>query len=120
MSSVRRWGCEMGNYSEDENSVRVDFFKPSGKWGYTEAIRWTQYDSHREDGTIVLIHEAFGQALMDALEMGGRMRHAGYWAVCLEPYHEHAHPLMMRVPGCYGCGLLVCVTPGKCNRELYL
>ena len=28
-------------YSEDETMVRVDFFKPSGKWYTTEAVKWT-------------------------------------------------------------------------------
>jgi hypothetical protein len=92
----------MGNYSEDSNSVRVDFH-------------------NRDDrGNVVLIHDYFKQLLVETLELAGRVRHAGYWAICLEPYHETFCPIMVKVPGCYGCRLLVCVTPGKCNRDLHL
>ncbi len=72
-------------YSADESMVRVDFFKPSGKWYDTEAVLWTG----RYDGDI---HVAFAKSLRDHLQ--GRMK--GMDAVCLEPYHEHSHPLCMR------------------------
>jgi hypothetical protein len=64
-----------------------------------------------------VIHDCFERLLLEALELAGRVQHAGYWAICLEPYHESAFPLMAKVPGCYGCGLLVCVTPGRCWAE---
>jgi len=28
-------------FTEDETVVRVDFFKESGKWYVTEAVKWT-------------------------------------------------------------------------------
>ena len=65
----------MSHYSDKSESVRVDFFKESGKWGYTEAVIWT--GSYRYDK--------------------GNVRHRGMTAVCLEPYHEHSHPIMMTV-----------------------
>lgn len=103
-------------YSEDSKDVRVDFFKPSGKWHTTEAFKWMQYEGTR-DGEIILIHDYFQTMLLLKLqrsEKPGSIRLAGMWAVCLEPYHEHGAPLMTKVPGCYGCGLLVCKTIELC------
>ena len=72
-------------YSIDEAIVRVDFFKPSGKWGYTEAIKWT--GGYKD----CCIHEAFKRSLRAAL--GEHLQ--GMTAVCLKPHHEQAHPLLM-------------------------
>ena len=76
----------MGNYSNDPASVRVDFFKPSGKWYATEAITWTG------GGTGVLIHDAFRKSLEDSIGD----KYTGLDAVCLEPYHEYSHPIMIK------------------------
>lgn len=82
----------MSGYSDDPASVRVDFFKESGKWYTTEAVKWTGYDDY--------IFDAFERSLRLHLydQSSGRMRLSGMWAVCLEPYHKHAHPLMVKVP----------------------
>lgn len=78
-------------YSDNPASVRVDFFKESGKWYCTEAVEWCGYDA-------ALIHDAFRDSLRIHLtQEDGRIRLEEMTAVCLEPYHEHAHPLMMRV-----------------------
>jgi len=77
------------NYSDKNNSVRVDFFRPSGKWYTTEAVLW---DEPFKGG---LIHNVFHSVLKRHLK--GRM--SGMWALCLEPYHEHAFPLMLKLPG---------------------
>ena len=66
-------------HSEDESMVRVDFFKPSGKWT-------GGYFANDEN-----IHAAFVTSLTNAA--AGSERLNGLLAVCLEPYHEHAHPL---------------------------
>ena len=74
-------------FTTDDSMVRVDFFKPSGKWHTTEAIEWTGgYFS-------VNIHEAFKKSLRDAFPNG---TFSDMDAVCLEPYHENAHPLCCR------------------------
>lgn len=78
-------------YSDDEAMVRVDFFKPSGKWYTTEAIKffpWAQAEGSPYD--------AFEKSLEQHLRRGdgGGLRLEGMIAVCLEPYHEHAFPLM--------------------------
>lgn len=81
------------NYADSPASVRVDFFKESGKWYCTEAVEWLHYDG-------AAIHEAFRAALRDHLLEDGRLRLEEMTAVCLEPYHVHAHPLMMKVSRC--------------------
>lgn len=73
-------------YSEDPSMVRVDFFKPNGKWYATETVKWLTYEG-------VDLHSAFAESLAKALN--GRM--SGMTAVCLEPYHVHAHPVMIVV-----------------------
>lgn len=80
-------------YSDDDTNVRVDFFKESGKWYTTEAVKWTG------GSTDILIHEAFIISLENHLHKEGsaELRLSGMTAVCLEPYHENAHPLMVKV-----------------------
>jgi len=75
----------MTHYIHDATSVRVDFFKPSGKWYETEAVKWIGgYDGD--------IHEAFAESLRQHL--GNRM--CDMDAVCLEPYHRFAHPIQIK------------------------
>ena len=71
-------------YIEDDSMVRVDFFKPSGKWKYTIGLKWT--GSYSKD---VSIHLAFKASLRN--QVGDR--YEGLVAFCLEPYHEHSHPI---------------------------
>lgn len=76
-------------YSEDDSMVRVDFFKTSGKWYTREAVKWT--GGYKD----VWIFDAFKQSLRDHFkDSPGRLE--GMTAVCLEPYHEHSHPLMLK------------------------
>ncbi len=79
-------------YSTDDSIVRVDFFKSTGKWYTTEAIKWTgEYKNS-------LIHKEFAKSLFNALQLDDKtFKYNGMLAVCLEPYHEHAYPLMMQV-----------------------
>ena len=73
-------------YTTDDSIVRVDFFRPSGKWYATEAVKWT--GGCRAEHSI---REAFEQSLRDSVGT----RYSGMTAVCSEPYHELAHPLMV-------------------------
>ncbi len=75
-------------YSAEDNMVRVDFFKPSGKWYVSEAVKWTGGYSD------ILLTKAFRISLHDA-----KLGHKGMTAVCLEPYHEYAYPLMITWEG---------------------
>jgi len=76
-------------YSEDDSMVRVDFFKTSGKWYTTEAVKWT--GGYKD----VCIFDAFRQSLRDHFK-DNPDRLEGMTAVCLEPYHEHSHPLTLK------------------------
>lgn len=73
-------------YSGDEDMVRVDFFRASGKWYTTEEMKWTGGYS---DCSIFC---AFAQSLRDAFGQ----RYTEMDAVCLHPYHDHEHPIQMR------------------------
>ena len=77
-------------YTEDESMVRVDFFKNSGKWYTTEAVKWT--GEWIREGQ--LIHAAFAKSLQD--HFGTTLRLSEMDAICLHPYHELAHPICLR------------------------
>lgn len=87
-------------YSTEENMVRVDFFKESGKWYATEAI---DFLGGSEDPDKAYNEEhpmnVFQRALVHHLKYDdGTLRYAGMRAVCLEPYHDMALPLMTTIP----------------------
>ena len=93
----------MGNYSNYSNSVRVDFFKPSGKYYTTEAVNWM--GRYKEED---LIEEQFAESVLKALEREpmtfesgklwtGSYRLSDMVAVCLDPHHPNSFPLMMKV-----------------------
>ena len=77
------------NYSDKSSHARVGFFKQRGKWYTTEEVVWP-------DGMYsgVLIHDAFKAALREHFK-DNPDRLKGMIAVCLDPYHELAHPLML-------------------------
>lgn len=75
-------------YTTVEHMVRVDFFKPSGEWYTTEAVEWTGYFDW--------IHLEFKTSLRNHLK-DDKERLSGMTAVCLEPYNENSHPLMIKV-----------------------
>ena len=54
-------------YIDDDSMVRVDFFKPGGKWYCTEAVRWTGGYGDVE------IHTAFQKSLSDHLQGSNRL-----------------------------------------------
>lgn len=78
----------MSHYSDDPEMVRVDFWRESGKWYATEAVKWAG------PYTGGLLKTIFEDVLLHHLN--GRMK--GMWATCLEPYHEHSHPVSFRIP----------------------
>ncbi len=76
------------NYSEHACMVRVDFFTPTGKWKYTESVRWIGWDTP-------LIHDAFKESLREHFkDFPNRLSDLD--AVCLEPYHRYSHPVMLK------------------------
>jgi hypothetical protein len=82
----------MTNYSENPGMVRVDYFKPSGKWYMTEAIdmspAWDTPDifdavRHSLNYAWVANHNGRGDAWHQ------------FTVVILEPYHKNAYPIMI-------------------------
>lgn len=75
----------MTHYSDKPYMVRVDIFKPSGKW--YETISVSMKDKyHTAD-----LHEALRSAILV------RRTIADNWLyVCLDPYHKHSHPIILR------------------------
>jgi hypothetical protein len=73
------------NYSNNPAMVRVDFFKESGKWYATEQMEWLFWNQK------FLIHDAF----LHCLVQNFNGRYSGMTAVCLHPYHELEHPIMI-------------------------
>jgi hypothetical protein len=76
-------------YSVDDSMVRVDFFRPSGKWHDTQAVKWTG------SFTSGLVSEEFAKTLRDYFKDAPN-RYGEMDAVCLEPCHRNAYPLMIR------------------------
>ena len=82
-------------YSENPANVRVDFFKPSGKWYTTEAVYWSgDYEGE------TLIHEAFAESLRNHFK-DNPYRLSEMDAICLKPYHQHEYPIMIKTGGWY-------------------
>lgn len=89
-------------YTTNSGRVRVDFFKPSGKWYGTASVDMSAfYDGGPGD----LIHEQFLRACRaEQANPKGEWGHTftpdswlegGGAIVCLKPYHAHEHPLML-------------------------
>jgi len=72
------------NYSNEPSMVRVDFWKPSGKWYTTEAIKWIGYDGE--------IFMEFARSLR--AHLGERM--PDMTVTCLSPYNHNAHPICIK------------------------
>jgi hypothetical protein len=79
-------------YTEQEDMVRVDFFKQSGKWYCTEAVRWIGWGKEN------LIHDAFKKSLRAHFKDCPN-RLSDMDAICLKPYHELEHPICVRNGG---------------------
>lgn len=79
-------------YSDNDAMVRVDFFKPGGKWYCTEAVLWTG-DYYGKN-----IHKEFAISLLNHFK-DHPTRLCEMDAVCLEPYHERAHPIQIKTGG---------------------
>lgn len=76
----------MTHYSNNPAMVRVDRFKPSGKWYDTFAIDMT---GEYEGAIHTKLQNAFKRQYPDFKLSDG------WILVCLEPYHEHSHPIIL-------------------------
>lgn len=65
--------------------VRVDRFKDGGKW----------YDSFAINMEGVYDHPSVHDAVQLCIEQAGYTME-GWIYVCLEPYHRHAYPVMLK------------------------
>lgn len=90
----------MTNYSDEEKMVRVSFFRireRGFKWYADEAVEFGPWRAGTNGGADIFT--AFEQSLVKHLgKENGKVRFGGMLAVCLDPYHEHAHPIMLVVP----------------------
>lgn len=77
-------------YSEDDRFVRVDFFKPYGKWYTTEAVLWV----NRDDGDVIA--EFYDSLKEHFASQPQRLR--GMWAVCLKANNKNSFPMMVKLP----------------------
>lgn len=73
----------MTNYSDNPGNVRVDYFKPSGKWYMTEQHDMTDFWEEPN------VHDA----VRKTLERDGRFLRQ-FDIIVLEPYHQSAYPIM--------------------------
>lgn len=96
----------MGNYSNDSDSVRVDFFKPgTNTWYTTEAVKWRGSSFKIFRGSKAPILEEFAESILIHLQYTSspddpdieNVRLGDMVAVCLEPYHPNSCPLMLEV-----------------------
>lgn len=74
----------MGFHVSD-SCVRVDRFKPRGKWYDTFSI---DMEEHYNDNDL---HDA----VQKCIEKEG-YKMDDWIFVCLEPYHKHSHPVMLK------------------------
>ncbi|MFW6046657.1 MAG: hypothetical protein ACOCP4_02560 [Candidatus Woesearchaeota archaeon] len=75
------------NYSNEPYMVRVDIFKPSGKWYQTIAVNFQGlYEEPLIHNQIEKGLEGYGWNIKS---------HKGWKVVVLEPYHQHSHPVMI-------------------------
>jgi len=81
-------------FTEDETVVRVDFFKESGKWYVTEAVKWTgEWESKKQ-----LLQDSFTQSLRDHFQ-NNPQRLSEMDAICIHPYFEYSFPICIRNGG---------------------
>jgi len=86
----------MTHYSDNPGHVRVDFFRTGGKWYTTEVIDMTKWwvgsrkTAEEQNTSSTSIHDAIKHAIDES-----GCKYKDMIAVVLEPYHEHAHPIMI-------------------------
>jgi len=85
----------MSYYSDDPAMVRVDFWKPSGKWYTTESVKWTGKYRKKNNDDGWDIHEQLAKSLRDHFK-DTPDRLSDMDATCLEPYHEYSHPIQLK------------------------
>jgi hypothetical protein len=77
------------NYSNNPGMVRVDFYKPGGKWYMTEAV---DMSTHYMDQSII---QAVRESICESHERGEAWLDQ-FVALVAEPYHQNAYPIMLQ------------------------
>ena len=80
-------------YTTNSSHVRVDRFKESGKWYDTLEINM---ENHYDD---LNIYKALRDSINETMQFENyvqRWLSQGGSFVCLEPYHQHSHPVMLK------------------------
>lgn len=72
-------------FTTKENMVRVDIFKPSGKWYDTVELGWVGYNGY--------IHSEFEDSIRRSVDLNKYLG-SGFTIVCLEPFNINSFPLM--------------------------
>lgn len=75
----------MTNYSADESRCRVSRFKKTGKWYDDFSIDMNSH-YNKED-----LRGAVASAILQVVDID-----PDYIYICLEPYHRHSHPVMLK------------------------
>lgn len=78
-------------YTVSESSVRVDIFKPSGKWHTTLSIDMN--DVYDEDFVGIALKKCLEKTNWKPAE--NKDFSNGWFAVCLEPYNRNAFPFIV-------------------------
>ena len=91
----------MSHYSNNPGLVRVDLFKPSGKWYATGSIDMSEHynDAGLHEAILVACEQQrVGEGSQEGWPVMVPPREwlsDGGTIVCLQPYHEHSHPIML-------------------------
>lgn len=75
-------------FRTDPRIVRLDFFKPRGKWKYTEELDMRE---------LWMFGPTCIDAVKAAINRNERLKrmHREFVAVVLEPYHHQGYPVML-------------------------
>ncbi len=84
----------MTHYAENPGSVRVEFFKPGGKWYMTEAWDMSRYWNFKHTPIDAV------EAMLKDDARGARLL-TQFIVVVQDPYHVHEYPVCL-VPGMQG------------------
>lgn len=80
--------------------TQVEIFKPSGKWYSSSSVDMESFKDQN-----LLIHDALYKACVKEFEEGegweltchpNTLLSEGFMIVCVDPNHEHSHPIMLK------------------------
>jgi hypothetical protein len=88
------------NFTDKSNSVRVERFKPSGKWYDTWALSLPEKCYHADscEGATrgaFFCWDMWGLYAKAFEEKSGKVLGDGWKLVIMEPYNRNAHPIML-------------------------